>query len=62
MNAYEEVEIGEEGEDMEGAGAEGYGGGGEGTDGGDVELGHDGCQQSVGKLIQARLFHIRRHF
>ena len=40
--SYEEVEGGEEGEDVRGGGAEGCAGGSGGADGGDVELGHDG--------------------
>lgn len=43
--SYEEVEGGEEGEEVRGGGAEGCAGGGGGADGGDVELGHDGGDQ-----------------
>lgn len=54
------MEIGDEGEVVSGAGAEGGGGGSQGTDGSDVKLGHNGCQQSLRKAIQSRLH--TRHF
>ena len=68
-DTYEEVEIGEEGEDLGGGGVEGGASGGDGADGGDVELGEDGGEESRGKLIQththfAAFFHFRhsQHF
>jgi hypothetical protein len=55
------MEIGEEGEDLFSAKAEGGGSGGQWTDGSDVEFGHDGGEKSVRELIQFHLLR-SRHF
>lgn len=62
---YEEVKVGEEGEDLRRAGVEGFASGCEGANGGNVELGHNCCKESRREKIQVleiRLGGFFRHF